>query len=354
MLCAAWPHVRGDLVSTRRGAAAFLDNLEEIYGNVDRQSLVTRWTSIGDAHLLIGDLNINRGACDEAIEAWLCALTTFEVARRLVEEDDARGGDVSARVESGVQRLGLTLENKLERVQIACCDEAELPAYYLPSGPSLRAPAAVICISREQETAVALLGRLLPLAVGRGISVLAVSYDDVSSGWPGKSEILLSCCLDYLSVRADVDAARIAVYGEGLSAVLATDFAVSDGRVAAAVCDGGLWNSARVLASIGWLTRTTDLVDESAVSVRRSRLVQQLECPVLVVAGGRGIVSVPEAIELEAECTAARIDLELAMPRMSRSSVGEIENFVTSDDCIFGWLARKLTHASSRRLYQSR
>ncbi|MGY4447384.1 hypothetical protein ACVWZR_002044 [Bradyrhizobium sp. i1.3.1] len=327
MLCAAWPHVRGDLASTRRGATVFLDDLEGVYGAISRQNWVARWTNIGDAHCVVGDHNIEKGTFKEATEAWLCALTAFEVARRLVDEDDPRSGDVSAKIEAGIQSFG-SLEQKVERVRIACCDQSEFLVYYVPAGgPNLCAP-AVICISREEETGATLLGRLLPVVIGRGMSVLVVSHDDVSNRWRGQSEALLSCCLDYLSVRPDVDATRIGVYGEGLSAVLATDFTASDRRVAAAVCDGGLWNWARTLASVGWITRTADVVDEDVVSARRSRLVRQLRCPILVVAGGRGIASASEAIKLQADCAPARMDLELAMPRVARTPVGEIENFL--------------------------
>ncbi|WFU31368.1 alpha/beta hydrolase [Bradyrhizobium brasilense] len=341
MECAvAWPHLRGDLTATRRCAAVFLDNLEEIYA---RQNWVSRWTNIGDANCLFADLNIKKGAFEKATEAWLCALTAFEIVRRLIDEDDPRIQDISAKIEAGVLRLGLSLERQIERVRIAWYEQSEFPAYYLPAGSSdLNAP-AVICISREQETGATLLGRLLPLLIGRCMSVLVLSRKDISALSRGQSETMLSCCLDYLSRRPDVDARRIGVYGEGLSAVLATDFAVSDQRVAAAVCDGGLWNWARILASVGW--RAGDGVDEEAVSARRSRLVRQLRCPVLVIAGGRGTVSVSEAIKLQADCAAARIALELAIPRLARTPAGEMENFVTSDDFIFGWLRRALADA---------
>ncbi|MGY4353065.1 dienelactone hydrolase [Bradyrhizobium sp. GM7.3] len=153
--------------------------------------------------------------------------------------------------------------------------------------------------------------------------------------------------MDYLSVQHEVDDTRIGVYGEGLSAVLATEFAVSDRRVAAAVCDGGLWNWARTLASVNWLATNQDLMEEGAASARRLRLVRQLRCPVLVVAGGRGIVSVSEATTLQADCAAARIDLELLVSRMARAPTGDIENFVSSDDFIFGWMQDKLAHSSA-------
>lgn len=339
MLCAAWPHVRGELMSMRRGAAVFLDKLEVIHGLASRQNWAARWIKIADEYSLLGELNINQGAVREAIGAWLCALTSFEVARRLVDENGPEGGEIAAKVQASIQSFG-SLDQNIERVQIACCDQFELPAYYLRAGArNLRAP-AVICVSREEESEAALLGRLLPVVIGRSVSVLVVSHNDVSHHWRGQS--LLSCCFDYLLDRPDVDAARVGVYGEGLSAVLATDFAASDRRVAAAVCDGGLWNWARVQASVGWMTKTADVADEQVVSARRSRLVRKLKCPVLVVVGGRGTVSASEASKLQADCRAARIDLELAVPPIVRTPSGETENFVTSDDSVFGWLEQKL------------
>ncbi|MCK1586926.1 hypothetical protein [Bradyrhizobium sp. 169] len=346
MLYAAWPHVSGDLASTRVDAAKFLDNLDGICGAESREIWVAKWTSIGDAHSSLADLNTGEGAFDKAAEPWLCALTAFEVARRLIGEGDPTGGDVAAKAEAAIQGF-ISLECKVERVQIACSDESELLAYYLPGGGSDLCAPAVICVSEADETAAALLARLLPVVTGRGISVLAVAHDDISSHRRCQSNILLSCCLDYLSVRPDADVTRIGIYGEGMSATLATDFAASDRRVAAAVCDGGLWNWTRTLASVGWMTRAADGVDEAVVSTRRSRLMRQLKCPVLVVAGGRGPASVSEAMKLQSDCAAARMDFEVVIPRISLTPVGEIENFVASDDRIFGWLERKLARPSA-------
>lgn len=341
MLCATWPHIEGDLASSRRGAEVFLDNLDGIDGPTVRRNWVARWTNIGDAHCLVGDLSIKRGGFDEATKAWLRALTAFEVARRLVDQGDPQSEEASAKIAARIQRVA-SLEQKVELVEIESCDDTRFLAHYLPaSSRDLCAP-AVICITREEEAGPTLLGRLLPAVVDRGMSVLVVSHDDVASHWRGQSEMFLACCLDYLSERPEVDATRIGVYGEGLSAALATNLAVSDRRIAAAVCDGGLWNLARTVASVGWMTRITDAMDEDVASAHRLRLLRRLRCPVLVVVGGRSTVSVSEAIKLKADCTAASIDLELAVAPMTRSPVGEIENFVTSDDCIFGWLEHKL------------
>lgn len=69
MLRAAWSHVKGDLASTWRGAAAFRDDLESIYGASNRRNWIARWTNIGDAHCLVGGLNTKNGTINEATEA---------------------------------------------------------------------------------------------------------------------------------------------------------------------------------------------------------------------------------------------------------------------------------------------
>ncbi|WP_439406550.1 hypothetical protein ACNJX9_34735 [Bradyrhizobium sp. DASA03076] len=306
-----------------------------------RQNWAATWTKIGNDHCLLGDVHINKGSFDEAAEACLCALTAFEVARRLVDEDDPQNKALSTKIDAEIHKFGSSLQQKIECARIACCDQIEFRAYHVPAAsPDTCAP-AVICISREDETGAALLGRLLPAVIGRGMSILVIAHDDVSNHPCGHSN-LLSCCLDYLSIRHGGDASRIGIYGEGLSAVFATDFAASDRRVTAAVCDGGLWNWARALASVRWLTKNIDGLDSNLLTARRSRYVRQLRCPVLVVAGGRGIVSVSEAIKLKAECMAPLLDLELTIARTSQTPIGEIEDFVSSDDRIFGWLQHKL------------
>lgn len=243
-----------------------------------------------------------------------------------------------ARLEACVEGFG-SLDQRVERVEIKLYDQGELSAYYVPASTSSSCVPAIVCISREEETAGILLGRLLPLITGRNIAVLVVSYDDVSSHWLGPSEILLSGCLDHLSTLPEIDASRMAIYGEGLSAALATNFAATDRRVSAAICDGGLWSWTRTRSSIEWMTRAAESPDAGLSTTQRSRLARKLRCPILVVAGERSIFNASEAINLEADCAWASIDLELLMPRTPE---GAFENFIACDQAIFEWLERKL------------
>ncbi|MGY3361813.1 hypothetical protein ACVWZK_008476 [Bradyrhizobium sp. GM0.4] len=208
MLCAAWPEVRDNLESTRRSAALFLDSFSGPYEATSRRHFVARWTNIGDAHCLFGDLNVEWGAFDAAAESWLCALTAFEVARRLVGADDPQTRDVLAKLGAGISNFG-SLEQRVRRVEIASWDGRRLPAYYVSTGePDLCTP-AVICISREDETGAMLLGRLLPVIASRGMAALVVGYDDVSNGWHRQSDILSSlawiiCLLSRRSMRLEL------------------------------------------------------------------------------------------------------------------------------------------------------
>lgn len=337
----AWPNVTDDLASTRRKAAKFLDDPDGIYGALGLQNCVASWAEIADAHFLRGERNKAEGAFDKASEAWLCAMTACEVVRRLTDERDPRNKNVLAKVKAGIQKIGLSRGLRGERVRIVSCSESQfLGSYWSTGEPDLCRP-AVICISREGETRETLLARLLPVIINCNISILVVSHNHVSNNPCGHSDVL-SNCLDYLSTRRDVDAARIGVYGDGISATLATDFARSDRRVAAAVCDGGLWDWARTEASVGWLTRTVDLPDQDILSARRMRLARQLRCPVLIVAGAGSSVCEAEAVKLQTDCADLPIDLGLPMPRKTSAPLGEIENFVSSDEYTFAWLEHKL------------
>ncbi|MGY3146497.1 hypothetical protein ACVWYQ_003496 [Bradyrhizobium sp. USDA 3397] len=337
---ATGPRLRDDLASTRHSAATFLENLDASRA-AGGAEWFSRWIEIGDAHGMLGNAKCREGNVDEAAKAWLCALTAFELAKRLAREQAGQGKAVSARIGSAIETFG-SLKQPIERVQIECYDQSAIEAHYLPSDGSSRAP-AIICISAEDETSTTLLGRLLPAAAHRGMSVLAVTYDDVSDNRRGHSNEILSCCLDYLSTRDDVDATRIGVYGDGMAAALATDLAVSDSRVAAAVCDGGLWNWARTMAAVEWVAGVPNAPDDEVIAARRLRLLRRLKCPVLVVAGGRGIVSASEAIELQNACAVARMDLQLIISPSTMTDAGELENFVICDDRIFGWLEQRLS-----------
>lgn len=342
MDCAAGARVFDSLASIRQGAAAFLDSLSFRHDVASYREWCASWAKLGDYYFERSKMNGGNTA-DLAQQACLCGLIAFEVAKRLADLVDIESGPISDKIEAGVQWLESDSKHGLDRAQIVCCDQSEVAGYYFPPSTSAPAP-AVICIAKEEEGASSLIGRLLPVVLDRRIAILIVSHQSISAS--GSPDLSLSSCFDFLSFQPQVDPLRIGVYGEGLSAVMATDFAAFDSRVAAAICDGGLWNWSRIRASIDWITSSAKESNEDVLSRRRSQRVRRVKCPILVVAGGRGIVSLPEAIGLQNDCLGTDVDLELAIPPVRSTSVGEIENFITSDDNVFRWLERKLTKTS--------
>ena len=334
-----------DLASARRNAAVFIDNLPiaDVGEASERQRWVSTWIRTGDRYSSLADLGVRSGAVERAREAWLCAMTAFEVAKRIVDPCNPDHLHIVAKMQACVHKFGLYHARSIERVRIACCDQPELVTYYLPHDSPERHAPSIICISNQGESISEFLGKVLPAAVGRGMSLLVVDGSELSDHPTFKSDILLGCCVDYLSDRSDVDRCRIGVYGEGMAAVEATSLASSDRRIAAAVCDGGLWQFAWTRSSIDCMSGLAgELCDEEASSARRMRLVRRMRCPVLVVSGPRESVDLSEAISLQADCKAAGIDMSVVVSRTVETPLGGIENFLTADEFIFGWLERKL------------
>lgn len=349
---ARW-QLKSDLATIRERASAFLNHAVPVHrGQETTKHWSAEWTSIAEVHLQLGEESISRGGSDEATEAWLCALTAYEVARRLTTESDQLAILVAG-IERCIQRLEQSTKNRIERVRIGAGEPPELEALYLRSDSGSHKQ-AVICIGTEQEPGAILFSRLLPATFNRKLSLLIISHDDILRRSRHEVNMQLSSCLEYLSVRSDIDPDRIGVYGDGVSSALATDFAASDSRVAAAVCDGGLWTSSRNSASVRWLSGAMDAIDGDALSTHRARRLRRLKCPVLVVVGGRGVVSASEAVALQAHCMAESIDLELAMAPIIRASGEEIENFVSVDDRVFRWLETKLGTSQALTSIESR
>lgn len=226
-------------------------------------------------------------------------------------------------------------------------DRAPLQACFWPAPRGLGGAPVVICIGEEGETLELLAGRLAPAAAGTGLALLLVAMSDVQDA-PGlqhagliTAEMRLGDCIDHLVSRGDVDVERIAVRGDGLAAALATRLAISDARIAAAVCDGGLWDASRVRAGIGWLAgqEGTSGLDAAA---QRTRLVRRIRCPFLVVADERGVICTAEALALQADCALLGVRMDLDIPPAAASVQETIEGLLRSEAGIVDWLVSSL------------
>jgi dienelactone hydrolase len=161
-----------------------------------------------------------------------------------------------------------------------------LPAPVLQKGE--RAP-AILCLADEGSDGPS-VAELCRHAHGRGLSLLLVDIGDLSLSDHDAPEhrfdreAAISSLVDYLQSRIDIDPDKIAIFGRGPLADLATRVACYDGRFAAAVCDAGIWD---------WIERAFmdppfsygQLQDISLDLFVRSSIALAIRCPILVVVG---------------------------------------------------------------------
>ncbi|MCK1716520.1 alpha/beta hydrolase [Bradyrhizobium sp. 141] len=331
------------LARLRARASQFFESLSvaELVRETHRHLWISDWLRVADDYRTLAQSARDAGSAQTAREAWLCSLTALEVVRSLSCPEDVASADLAGEV--GISLRGFEAEAGLaiERVKIDCFDQGALAGFFLPAlrrGPS--AP-AVICVSDEDITLGSMMSRLLPASLCGSMSLLLVDAGNSTVHRSFKPEHRLQCWLDYLEARSDVDSRRIAIYGEGTSACYASRLALSDRRIAAAVCDGGLLSPLMRRASLRWMSGSGQAVPDAA-STRSSLPSRRLPCPLLMVVGSRSLVWEQDALDLQAGYRQSGADCSVVVPNNVLHPLGEVENFIAVDDFVFDWLDSKL------------
>ncbi|WP_441238201.1 alpha/beta hydrolase [Bradyrhizobium sp. 930_D9_N1_4] len=342
-----WPHGSCDgagrsLARLRNRVAGFFESLSvaELVREPHRRLWISDWLGIADDYRTFAESARDNGSVQTAREGWLCALTALEVARNLACPGDIEDSDLADKVGFSLRGFENDAGPAIERVRIDCFDQEALTGIFVPAcghGPS--AP-AVICLSDEDITLGSMMSRLLAASPRQNMSLLLIDACNPSVRRSLKPEHMLQCWLDYLETRPDVCSQRIAIYGEGAGAVHASRLALSDRRVAAAVCDGGLLAPVMRRASLGWMTGLEQANrDETSTGSSPPR---RIACPLLMAVGSRSMVWEQDALELQAAYRQAGADCSVVVPSRIPHPLGEVENFVAMDDFIVEWLDSKL------------
>jgi len=320
----------------RTFAAAFL---KELSASTSRENAhwIDEWIAVGDRHRASAELAVENNMPDAAGEFWLCALIAYEVARQLGCSENLSSVVLENRIDGSLSGFRRAAPDRVVPVELECFEGMPLAGYLLPAARSGQPAPVVIFVSDEQSSAKSIVSRVLPAVNNRNLSVLAVSGNDASKYGLTRPEAFLACWLNYLECRADVDADRMAVWGERMAASYASRIAASDHRIMAAVCDGGLWASLRHRAHVGWMTGVWDpAFDRARTSCLQ--LVRRMQCPVLIMAGGGTLLDPQCAVELQSDCRFAGLDCSIGLSQAE----GGIENFIAKDDFVLDWLENKL------------
>ncbi|MDB5617901.1 alpha/beta hydrolase [Tardiphaga sp.] len=311
-----------------------------------------QWMRTADLNRKRGEAALGSGHTKTALSNWLRAANYYRTAQAFLGDGDARK-EPALELMHACSQLYLRHSTPAgEVIDLAWSDGKTLQGYFLPAPGRARRP-AVICIGASDQYKEEHLYRLPRYAHERGLSLLLV--DLPGQGYRrnldhsfGRYEIetAISNWMDYLVERDDVDASKIAVFGDGLGASIATRGASFDDRFAAAVCDAGIWElheRAFLAVRMAGAAGSHDFADDID-RLCRSSTARNIRCPILVAIGEHDWL---DANHVRKCCNALiadglKLELKIFMALETAASHAQFDNPTIGNEFIFDWLADRL------------
>ncbi len=322
----------------------------------NEESWVREWSLAGDVSLDRGNGAMSRGHGSTALNNWLRAITYYQAATLPLDPADARLQALMSRMRSSASRYLDHLTPKGEVVEIGWIEHHSLQGYFLPP-PACAGPAPlVICIGEPGSCKEQYLHKTARHARARGMALLAVDLIGPGLGAAALERVVgrtdleqaIVAVIDYAVSRGDVDESRIAVLGDAWGSSFVARGIARDPRLAAAVCDGGLWD----LHERGFLLRRATALDIRVASMRRRHgIARQIKCPVLVTLGEQGWLDKEHVTALFDELKASHRDIQLKVFSRAEtgSAQGHADNPTLANEYIFDWIADRLDGNEDQR-----
>jgi dienelactone hydrolase len=281
---------------------------------------------------------------------WLRAINYYHAAAYPFDlAADKRQAAVAAMRECAVNYLQLR-EPRGEVVSIPWLSEFPLQGYFLPARQAGEPAPVVVCIGEPGHRKEEFLVKLARHGFERGISLLAVdvlgdgtgaTFEEIARRH--KPEWAIEPILDYLVARDDVDERRIAVLGDGWSSSFVARGIAFDARVAAAVCDGGIWDL-HVRSFVK--RRIGPFGMEASRGLETSRLLRNTCCPLLIAVGERGWLRTDRVAELTDQLRAGNpgrdVTLKIFDGAETGATQGHADNPTLANEFIFDWIASRI------------
>jgi dienelactone hydrolase len=322
----------------------------------DEDSWYQEWKRTADANHERGNTALSRGHVLTAQSNWLRAINYYQAAAYPFDAADNRQQAALLRSRSCAHHYLEHLTPAGEVVDIPWLDDYSLQGYFLPA-PSRAGPApVVVCLGEPGSRKEELLYKLARYARDRGMSMLAVDLCGSGTGAKfekvaGRSDLetAIGHVVDYLLTRDDVDQRRIAIFGDGSGSSFVARGAALDRRLAAAVCDGGIWD----LHERAFLMRRVASLDCGLAAMsRRSSIARYIKCPVLVTLGEHGWLEKDQVTLLFEQIKASHRDIELKIFRGSETAAaqGHADNPTLANEYIFDWISDRLAIPAKQSL----
>ncbi|MGY4281115.1 dipeptidyl aminopeptidase/acylaminoacyl peptidase [Bradyrhizobium sp. LM2.7] len=345
-----WPDYEVESTQLRRllgdaqEGASFVSECLMVAGKIvvgDDESWISEWRALADRIARRARLSSIDGHSATARNEWLRALNYYRTASAFLVPSDWRILELSRIAQScAAAFLGL-LSPRGEVLEI-CFGSNLLQGYLIRSSAAPRKSPVIVAIGHERDTKEDLLVRFQSHAIASGLSLLVVDLPQEIECFQDRhvhhQGMALRYWLDYLLGRDDVDGKRIALIGDGLAGALATRVAATETALAAAVCDGGIWDDLeqRYVAA--------SLFSSGTRLSSPYKLARQIKCPCLVVMGEHDYAKEEDITALHEHCRAAgvQMDLKIFKNEETGSSHRQLDNPSIGRQFIFDWLTDKL------------
>lgn len=312
----------------------------------DDESWHREWSRLAKVNRERGDAALADGNVVTARRNWLRAINYFGAAIFPLDPGDARRKASITASRTCARDFLRHHEPAGEIVELPWLSDHSLQGYFLPARCG-SAP-AVICIGEPGHRKEEFLFKLAPYARERGLAMLAVDLlgehdDDRLEQIIGYADLESSIphVVDYLCSRTDVDDDRIAILADGWNSSFVARAVACEPRLAAAVCDGGLWD----LHERAFLARRTALRDSNFMGESDTgAIARNIGCPVLVTCGEQGWLEVDRVRQLVQRLRAYDLEVTLKVFTASEtaSAQGHADNPSLANEYIFDWLAARL------------
>ena len=324
----------------------------------DDNSWYREWLRTAAANDARGNAAATNGNLVTARNNWLRAINYYQAAAAPLDHAPARQQTMLAAMRACAANYLRHRTPRGEVVSIPWLSDFPLQGYFLPARPAKDPAPVVICIGEPGHRKEEFLFKLARHAFEREFSLLAVdvlgdgtgaSFDDVAGRH--KLESAIPSIMDYLVGRDDVDEGRIAIIGDGWSSSFVARGIAFDHRYAAAVCDGGIWDS----HERAFLKRRSGL-SGAVASPEANRLLRNISCPVLITVGERGWLKTDRVVELSGQPGGGRRDITLRIFEDAETAAaqGHIDNPTLANEFIFDWIAGRLNAKSQSQGAKSR
>jgi len=316
----------------------------------DDQSWYREWKRIADANYLRGNAARDNGHMLTAKSNWLRAISYYQSAAFPFDPADE---DHQAAIENMRSCARDYLQHRSppgEVVLIPWSSGYPLEAYFLPAPAAAAGTSApaIICIGEPGQRKEEYLYKVARYAGERGMSLLAV--DLYGAGPEARLEQFLGCrhlettighIMDYLVERDDVDRDRIAILADGWGSSFVARGIACDGRFAAAVCDGGIWD---LHERAFLIDRNAQLGPDMIGRLGLDRVARNINCPVLISTGERGWLKAERVRELYGHLKSEGRDVTLKIFGNGETAAtqGHADNPTLANEYIFDWIASRL------------